>query len=148
MSDQFLAQQPKGFDSIEGAHEWARAVSLSLNDLLRPGGTVATVDATALTTLSQADQITTLTTSLNDTITALDNVITSLPTYTITNDSTDRSLNANAAVSGTGIDVADAGPANVALLSDHDALVAVVQGLADVVATLVKDLAAKSVLGT
>lgn len=147
MVDQFLTQQPQGFDDIEGAGEWARNVSLALNALLRPGGTVATVDATALTTQTQEGQITTLTTSLNDTITALNAVVTSSPTYTITNDSTDRSLNANAAVSGTGIDVASAGPADVALLSDHDALVGVVQGLSDLVSTLVRDLADKSVLG-
>ena len=59
--------------------------------------------------------------------------------YTPTNITTDRSYDANAAVSGTGIDVAAAGPANVALLSDHDALVAVVQELADVVGTMIAD---------
>ena len=64
-------------------------------------------------------------------------------TYTPTNITTDRSWDANAAVNGTGIDVADAGPANVALLSDHDALVAVVQELSDIVATMVVDLQAK-----
>lgn len=67
--------------------------------------------------------------------------------YLPTNDATDRGWDANAAVVGTGIDVAAAGPANVALLSDHDALVAVVQELSDVVATLVTDLQTKNVLG-
>jgi len=69
-----------------------------------------------------------------------------LQTYTPSNDATDRTWDANAAVSGTGIDVADAGPANVALLSDHDALVTVVQELSDVVATLTKDLTTKGSL--
>lgn len=72
---------------------------------------------------------------------------TTTAVYTPTNAATDRSWDANAAVTGTGIDVADAGPADVALLSDHDALVAVVQELSDVVATLVADLQAKGVLG-
>lgn len=64
----------------------------------------------------------------------------SLEAYTPTNESTVRSWDANAAVVGTGVDVADAGPVNVALLSDHDALVGVVQELSDVVATLAVDL--------
>lgn len=70
--------------------------------------------------------------------------VTTLETYTPTNVSTDRSFDANAAVTGTGIDVADAGPANVALLSDHDALVAVVQEQADVIGTLIADLQARN----
>ena len=78
---------------------------------------------------------------------AVDAIATSSPTYTPSNGSTDRSWDANAAVAGTGIDVADAGPTDVALLSDHDALVGVVQELSDVVATLVADLQTKSVLG-
>jgi len=63
-----------------------------------------------------------------------------LQTYTPSNNSTDRSWDANAAVTGTGIDVAATTGTNVALLSDHDALVAVVQELSDVVATLATDL--------
>jgi len=59
--------------------------------------------------------------------------------YAVSNLTTDRTWDANAAVSGTGIDVADAGPANVALLSDHDALVTVVQELSDVVGTKITD---------
>ena len=50
-------------------------------------------------------------------------------------------------MAGTGIDVADAGPASVALLSDHDALVTVVLELSDVVSTVVDDLIAKKVFG-
>jgi len=59
--------------------------------------------------------------------------------YAVSNLTTDRTWDANAAVSGTGVDVADAGPVNVALLSDHDALVTVVQELSDVVGTKVTD---------
>jgi len=59
--------------------------------------------------------------------------------YAVSNLTTDRTWDANAAVAGTGVDVADAGPVNVALLSDHDALVAVVQELSDVVGTKVTD---------
>ena len=66
--------------------------------------------------------------------------------YTPANDATDRTWDANAAVAGTGVDVADAGPVNVALLSDHDALVAVVQELSDVVATLITDLQAAGII--
>lgn len=78
---------------------------------------------------------------------AVDAIATSSPVYTPTNSATDRGWNANAAVAGTGIDVAAAGPANVALLSDHDALVGVVQELSDVVATMVADLQTKGVFG-
>lgn len=71
---------------------------------------------------------------------------TTLETYTPSNATTDRIWDANAAVNGTGIDVAAAGPANVALLSDHDALVAVVQELSDVVATLTTDLKSQDII--
>jgi len=67
-------------------------------------------------------------------------------TYTPTNVVTDRAYNANAAVNGTGIDVAAVTGTNVALLSDHDALVAVVQELADVAGTLIADLQAKDLI--
>ncbi len=68
-----------------------------------------------------------------------------LETYTPSNDATDRSWDANAAVAGTGIDVAATTGTNVALLSDHDALVAVVQELSDVVATMATDLQARDI---
>ena len=72
----------------------------------------------------------------------------SLPAYTISNETTDRTLDANAAVDGTGIDVAALAGTDVALLSDHDALVANHNELRDVVATIVNDMIAKNILGT
>ena len=70
------------------------------------------------------------------------------PAYTISNETTDRTLDANAAVDGTGIDVAALAGTDVALLSDHDALVANHNELRDVVATIVNDMIAKNILGT
>ncbi len=83
--------------------------------------------------------------ALQTAVDLVNNVATAI--YTPTNDATDRAWDANAAVTGTGIDVADAGPVNVALLSDHDALVAVVQELSDVVATIATDFQTKNVFG-
>jgi len=83
--------------------------------------------------------------SLQASVDLINDVSTAI--YVPTNDVTDRGWDANAAIAGTGIDVAAAGPANVALLTDHDALVLVVQELSDVVATLVTDLQTKNVLG-
>jgi len=60
--------------------------------------------------------------------------------YTPTNVATDRAFDANRAVTGTGIDVAAVTGTNVALLSDHDALVNTVRELSDVVGTLIADL--------
>ncbi len=77
---------------------------------------------------------------IEDLVTEVNTLTGNTDAYTLTNVTTDRAFDADAAVSGTGIDVADAGPADVALLSDHDALVAVVQELADVVGTLIEDL--------
>ena len=83
--------------------------------------------------------------ALQTAVDLVNNVATAI--YTPTNDVTDRSWNANAAVAGTGIDVAAVTGTDVALLSDHDALVGVVQELSDVVATLVTDLQTKNILG-
>lgn len=120
---------------------WGESLIRLLNELwIRTGGDLDFI-ATA------NDDVDTLqgdVTSLEGQVTPL---VNGSPTYAPSNDATDRTWDANAAVAGTGIDVADAGPANVALLSDHDALVGVVQELSDVVATVVTDLQSKGVFG-
>lgn len=144
----FLTPIPEEFLKTPATAEWARQVTLYLDDLSRPEGVLDTSETTAVTTATQATTLVTLQAALDVVDAQLAALQNSLPAYTITNDSTLRTYNANSAVGGTGIDVAAAGPANVALLSDHDALVAVVLSLSDLVATMQDDLANKQLLGT
>ena len=130
--DPFWAPLPQAFIEDREVREWAERVMLMLEDLrVRGGDGEDLIDGNK--TLAQSNQV------------RLDSLLDGSPTYTPTNDTTDRSWDANAAVNGTGVDVADAGPVNVALLSDHDALVAVVQEISDVLATQVTDLTDKGV---
>ncbi len=150
--DPFITPTPDQWRKDPQINDWVFKLLLVLDQLLRPEGAIDASETTTAIVLTQQQKLDLITitqaVNLDSVEAAIDLIATSSPAYTITNDATDRTLNANAAVSGTGIDVANAGPANVALLSDHDALVAVVQEQADVIATLVKDLAAKDVLGT
>ena len=143
-TDPFLIPIPQHFAQHEDpeVRAWFNFLFLHLsNNREDATDTETTQTAQGETQTTQGASITTLETQM-----AL--IATSLPAYTISNETTDRAFDANSAVTGTGIDVAAAGPANVALLSDHDALVAVVQELADVQATVINDLVAKNVLGT
>ncbi len=83
---------------------------------------------------------------LEELVNTVNTVVSNTDEYTPTNVTTDRAFDADAAANGAGIDVADVGPADVALLSDHDALVAVVQELADIVGTLIEDLQSARVI--
>jgi len=154
----FTSQIPSKFLEDPEIAEWARDLTLFINDLVSPEGVIATSEATTVVVLTQQEKLNlmTVTQDVNlDTIEAdtasnkakIDLIATSSLTYSISNDGTDRTFNADAAVAGTGIDVADAGPTNVALLSDHDALVTVVLEQGDVQATVIRDLVAKGILG-
>ena len=148
MSGQFLTPIPAAFLKDAGTAEWARQLTLYLDDLSRPEGVLSASEDTAVIVGVQAVTLTSVQADLDAVEAQLATLRNSLPVYSLAGDVTDRSLNANAASSGTGIDVADAGPANVALLSDHDALVSAVQGIADVLATVIRDLRNKQILGT
>ncbi len=140
--DPFNLPIPEGFKAVEGAVEYLEYLTRMLNDLRdRTGAGVDTVAATSDTVDTQGGQLT-------DLETAMDLIATGSPTYAPSNDSTDRTWNANAAVAGTGVDVDDAWQVDVSLLSDHDDLVAVVQELSDVIATQARDLAAKNIFAT
>ena len=146
--DAFLVPIPKGFNDIEEAISYFTFLHKFLEDLrTRTGGATDTVEATADEVVTLSAQVTINTASTATNLATLTALLDSSPTYSISNDGTDRTFNADAAVAGTGVDVADAGPVNVALLSDHDALVGVVNERADVLATLIRDLVAKNVLG-
>ena len=132
--DPFWAPLPAAFAKDREVREWAERVVLMLEDLrVRGGDGEDLVDGNK--TLAESNQV------------RLDSLLDGSPTYTPSNEVTDRSWDANAAVNGTGVDVADAGPVNVALLSDHDALVAVVQEISDVLATVVNDTQDKGIYG-
>ena len=143
-TDPFLIPIPQHFAQHEDpeVRAWFNFLFLHLsNNREDATDTETTQTAQGVTQTSQGTSITTLETKV-------DLIATSLPAYTITNDTTDRAFDANAAVDGTGIDVAAAGPAQVALLSELNAGLAVVRELADVQATVINDLVAKNVLGT
>ena len=157
--DPFLVPTPDAWKEDAQISQWVFSLQLLLDNLTREDGALETSETTDTTvvshaakldfvTITQAVNLDTLESEFATTKTEVDLIVTGSPTYAISNDGTDRTFNANAAVAGTGIDVANAGPANVALLSDHDALVAVVQEQSDVIATLTRDLAAKGIVGT
>ena len=139
--ERFLTPIPEAFLKDSGVAEWARQVTLYLDDLSRPEGVLATSEATTEVVLTQQeklDQIT-LTQPVNlDTIesqaqaatTALDNLDTVLNTYSISNDGTVRSLNADDAAGTISATYVQAELENV-----RDAVL----GLADVVATHIRD---------
>ena len=150
--DPWTQSIPKGFENIEGAAGYFTYQARWNNAMwVRTGAGEDTLSDTVATVLTQGEKLDLMTITQAVDLDALETTVSTIatgsPAFTPSNASTDRSWNCNAAVPGTGIDVADAGPADVALLSDHDALVGVVQELSDVVATLVADLATKGITG-
>lgn len=135
MADQFLVQPPKGFEDIEGAMEWVRAVTLTFNDLLRPDGVLDGVDATLLEQDADLAAVAAATDANTTNIAAL---LNSLPVYTISNAVTDRTFNANSA---EGAITDPPTQAEVEHLRD------VLLETADVLSTIINDLANKDIVG-
>ena len=133
MADQFLVQPPKGFEDIEGAEEWARAIILTFNDLLRPDGVLDSVDATLL---EQDADLTAVAAATDANTTNIAALLNSSPVYTITNDSTDRMLDASGvSVSATYQE------------AEQQAQSAKLVAIANVLATIINDLANKDIVG-
>ena len=135
MADQFLVQPPKGFEDIEGATEWVRAVTLTFNDLLRPDGVLDSVDATLLEQDADLVAVAAATDANTTNIAAL---LNSSPTYSISNAVTDRTFNANSA-SGAITDP----PTKAEVEHIRDVLLET----ADVLSTIISDLANKDIVG-
>lgn len=149
MTDQFILPIPQAFLSDPETAEWARAVTLLLDDLTRQDGVVATVDSTETTVLTHAEKLDQITVTQavdldaieSDTASntsALASLQDSLPAYSISNDGTDRTFNADAAA-GTITNP----PTQAEVENIRDAVLE----LGDVVATVIRDLGNKSILG-
>lgn len=140
MSGQFLVPIPAAFLKDAGTAEWARQLTLYLDDLSRPEGVLAASATTTTTTAEQATTLVTLQAEMDAVEAQLAALLTSLPSYTITNDNTVRAFNAN--------DAAGAITAPAVLQAEGENIRDAVLVLADVVATLIRDLKNKQILGT
>lgn len=127
--------------------EFMRALLLTLNELLRPEGSIAVSEATTEVVLTQQEKLdlidvtqnVNLDTMESDTATskaAIEGLQDGLPAYTISNDGTDRTFNADAAA---GAITSPPTQAEVENIRD-----AVLQH-ADNLATVIRDLANKDV---
>ena len=112
--ERFLTPIPEAFLKDSGVAEWARQVTLYLDDLSRPEGVLATSEATTEVVLTQQEKLDLMVISQEvnlDTVeaqaaaatTAIADLLNSSPTYSISNDGTVRTLNADAALLTAGV---------------------------------------------
>jgi hypothetical protein len=145
----FTSPIPDKFLEDPGVAEWARDLTLFINDLVAPDGVIATGEATTAVVLTQQEKLdliaVTQSVDLDDmeadtatNKTAVDLIATGSPAYIITNDTTKRVMDADAAAGTISATYQQAEVENIRdaqLNSD------------DVLATLQKDLKAKGILG-
>ena len=148
MADQFLVPIPQAFLKDPEVAEWARALTLLLDDITSADGTIAVGEATAEVVLTQQEKLDlmTVTQAVNlDTIeadtaantTAVGQIQTGSPDYVISNDGTVRTLNADAAAGAISVGYVQAEIENLRdaqLNSD------------DVLATFLRDMANKGII--
>ena len=148
MADQFLVPIPQAFLKDPEVAEWARALTLLLDDITSADGTIAVGEATAEVVLTQQEKLDlmTVTQAVNlDTVeadtaantTAVGQIQTGTPDYVISNDGTVRTLNADAAAGTISVGYVQAEIENLRdaqLNSD------------DVLATFLRDLANKGII--
>ena len=148
MADQFLVPIPQAFLKDPEVAEWARALTLLLDDITSADGTIAVGEATAEVVLTQQEKLDlmTVTQAVNlDTVeaettantTAIGQIQTGTPDYVISNDGTVRTLNADAAtgaISATYVQAEIENLRDAQLNSD------------DVLATLLRDMANKGII--
>ena len=138
MTEPFLVPIPDAFLKQPQVGEWATRLHLWLDNISRPDGVLATSEGTSVTVGTQEEQIAALQASVTALQTSLNDLKSASPDYSISNDGTDRTLNADAAAGAITTPVVD--PTEVENIRDA------VLELADVVATLIRDLIAKGVL--
>ena len=149
MADQFLVPIPQMFLKDPETAEWARALTLLLDQITAADGAIATGEATTEVVLTQQEKLDlmTVTQDVNlDTMeadtatnkTKIEAIATGSPTYTLSNDGTVRTLNADDAAGTISVSPTQAEVENI-----RDAVL--VQG--DVQATVIRDLKAKGILG-
>jgi hypothetical protein len=145
----FTSPIPDKFLEDPGVAEWARDLTLFINDLVAPDGVIATGEATTAVVLTQQEKLDlmTITQDVNlDTMetdtatnkTAVDLIATGSPAYIITNDTTKRVMDADAAAGSISVSPTAAEVENI-----RDAVL----NHADVISTMQKDLKAKGILG-
>jgi hypothetical protein len=149
VADQFLIPIPQMFLKDPETAEWARALTLLLDDITSQEGAIATGEATTAVVLTQQEKLdlmlitqeVNLDTVEADTATnkaAVDLIATGSPDYNISNDGTVRTLNADAAAGSISVSPTQAQVENLRdaqLNSD------------DVLATFIRDNAAKGIVG-
>ena len=147
--ERFLTPIPEAFLKDAGIAEWARQLTLYLDDLSRPEGTLATSEATTATVLTQQEKLDLLTVTQSvdldqieiDTAankSAVDLIATSSPDYTISNDGTVRTLNADAGLIVAGLTYSQ---------TDFQQLIDAVGVVSDFLATMNRDLQSKDIFG-
>ena len=145
----FQVPVPDSLQKDPDSAEYFRALNLFINDLVAPEGVIAVGTATAEVVLTQQEKLDLMTISQDvnlDTVesqaqaatTALAALQDSLPDYTITNDGTVRTLNA---------DSGDITISNPPTQAEVEGLVTAFNILSDFVATMNRDLQNKDVFG-
>ena len=149
MVDRFLTPIPEAFLKDAGVAEWARQVTLYLDALSAPEGVLATSEATTEVVLTQQEKLdlVTVTQGVNlDTVeaqaaaatSALADLLNDLPAYTISNDGTVRTLNADDAAGAISVGYVAAEIENL-----RDAILVI----GDVLSTVIRDLKNKQIFG-
>ena len=150
MTEQFTHPIPDRFRGDQNALEFFRSLVLFLDDISSPDGALETGAATTVTVLTHSEKLDLITVtvaidldattvSIAANTAALAALTDSAPSYTITNDATDRVFDANSAAGAITNPPTQAEVENI-----RDAVLE----QADVLATVVNDLANKNVLGT
>ena len=149
MVTQFITPLPDAFQKDPDVAEYFRQLSLYLDDLGSPDGALATSEATTATVLTQQEKLDLMTISQAVDLDAVEaataansssiaTIQSGSPDYTISNDGTDRTFNADSAAGTISTPVGVAEVENI-----RDALLE----LADVVATVIRDLDSKGIFG-
>ena len=143
MVDQFTYSPPDDFVKREPqAGDWMQKVTWILDDLTRAGGAIATGTETTETVLTQQEKLDLLTVTqpvdLDSMESDLAAIATGTPDYDISNDNTDRTLDANAAAGTISLN-----PTQAEVERNRDAILKT----ADVLSTLIKDLRDKGIVG-
>ena len=145
--ERFVTPIPPAFLKDDGVAEWARQLTLYLDNLSRPEGTLATSETTTATVLTQQEKLDLMVISQEvnlDTVEAqaaaatlsLADLLNSLPDYNISNDGTVRTLNADAALIVAGA---------VYSQTDFQQLIDAFGVVSDYLATITRDLEDKGI---
>ena len=149
MVEPFVVPIPPEFLASPGTSEWARQVTLYMIELSRPGGVLNVSEETADTVLTQQEKLDLMLITQEVDLDAVEaqaaastqalaDLLNSLPDYNISNDSTRRTLDADA---GNGAFSITYQRAELEALRDAFLL------LQDFVATRTRDDAAKGIIG-